>query len=420
MSRYSFTQLETFSRCAKQYQFKHILKVTVPERTSARIYLGSVVHRILEELHKAANFERLPSRESLLADYDSEWETEGARSVVVDAEHQTVEDFRRMGRSAVERYYDEFAKQPFGKSLIVEENTSFALPQMGSQSPIQFSAKIDRLWRRADGVVEIADFKTGTSLAPSDSSRFRRQMGIYQLAVLSKWPDLAPIQVVQHFLTLGERVTYTFEPEQLDVLAEEIREEVRKIRLAVREENFPEKEGGHCRWCSYESFCPVKKYRQVIAGEAGDATHAEISSAEGLQKLALELFELHEQKTTATFHYEAVRSSLERMAKELGQSSVPTPIGRIGISRKTEVSIVSKSRDEEASAQAQALIRSWGYDDYLIVDLKAFVSDMVVRGRISREQYDALLPFLINEERVTVRTTRNKRKGEVATDQDGE
>ncbi len=418
MSRYSFSQLETYSRCPKQYQFRYIEKPAVAERTSARIYLGSVVHRVLEELHKAANFERLPLKDALLADYDAQWETEGAKSVVVDAEHQTIDDFRHMGRSAVEKYYDEFAKQAFGKSLIVEENMTFSLPQMGSQSPIQFSAKIDRLWRRPDGVIEIADFKTGTSLAPADGNRFRRQMGIYQLAVMSKWPDLEPIEVVQHFLTLGERVPYRFESEQLDILAEEIREEVRHIRLAVRDTNFPEREGGHCRWCSYEKLCPVKKYRQVIAGEAGDATREEISSMESLQRLALELFDLQEKKTDATYQYDAIREVFQKVAKELGQTSVPTPIGRVGITRTPEISIVTKTKDEIANADAQALIRSWGFDDYLIVDLKAFAKEMVARGRISREQYDLLTPYLINEERVVVRPTRNRRKADEVADEE--
>lgn len=408
MGVYSFSQLESYRRCPRQYQFQYIEKPEVAQRTSVRIYLGNAVHRVLEELHKAANFGRIPDKQTMLQSYAAYWEQEGAKAVVVDAEHQTVDDFQRMGADALDCYYDKFIAAPLGKSLAVEDNITFTLPARSNREAIKFRAKIDRLWRRPDGVVEIADFKTGMSLATSEDRRFRWQMGIYQLAVHAQWPELGPLQVVQHFLTLYESIPYQFSADELEQLPEELHEEVRVIVHARDINSFPTKEGAHCGWCNYEQLCPVKRYRRTLAGEAGANAASERASMEVLATLANELFVVYARAKQAEQEVDQLKETVGKYATELGLSSVPAPAGNLLISKKSETKFITKNEQPRAHADLQALIRSWGFDDYLIPDLLAFMKDIVRRKRLTPEQQQALEPFLRHVDGVTV-TVKLKR-----------
>ncbi len=264
MSRiHSFSSLDLFRQCPRKYKFKYVERRELPPKLSAELEMGRIVHEVIEKLYRAAQDGIVIERADAVDQYVRMWSRIDTSKVQPAGEFATVDDTIRVGERLVGAYWD--AYQPFdeGTVLALEDDYRFEIPG----TDIKFRGKVDRLWKRDDGVVEICDYKTGRRMARVSDHHFVFQMGLYQLAVKSAYPHLETIEVAQYFLRMNEIVRYRFPEEQLAEIVGALRQAVMAIETAQRLDEFPTQEGTHCNWCEYQDICPARVHRQRMEEE---------------------------------------------------------------------------------------------------------------------------------------------------------
>jgi putative RecB family exonuclease len=395
--RFSHSSLDTYRQCPRKFKFQKIEKVEVPRQLLAHNYLGTTVHTQLAAAYRWAHDGKSYPLDDMLANYEADWEESVRRRVVPGAEHLTVDDYIEAGRKMLRAFHVRF--QPFDRGVLLgaEMNLPFEL----ERCPAGFTTRVDRVMKRPDGVYEICDYKTGKEMArgPSDPN-FRQQMGMYQLAVQKTWADFEPIEISQYFLRHEEFVRCRLRPDELDELAEQFRAEVAEIFHAEKIDDWPTREGGHCRFCDYESLCPAKRHRKVLEeeGEEDDTVSPSALAAE----LADRYLEIDGQKKTLEAELKALREELIQIARDLELSRIVGNRGDVTVSIRPTEKFPTKSRDPLALAELTALVRGWGLDTCLKLDDTALKS-LYTKGRLTADQLASLEEFITLEEGVTVR-----------------
>lgn len=404
LSKYSHSALGTYRNCPRKFAFAYIEKPDITKPVTADAYMGNAVHRTLRELYHTVTYGKVLSFEQLAAIYDRQWETEEQRHITVINQNLGVDDYIRAGRDMLKVYYDRY--QPFdqGKTLALESNLRFTLPG----TPFNFSATVDRLWRRDDGVVEIADYKTGSYLPKGGRDpAFYYQMGIYQLAVQENYPDFGEIETAQYFLRMNEVIRYRFSPDEIDGLVAELRDTVAETIHAARLNDFPTNEGGLCDYCEYFDVCPAKRHRILLEREAGGEQGEEITTAESAARLTGNFLKIDRELKELKKEHEALKGDLVQAARDLGVDRLTSDGGNVKITSAIRERLISRSTDPSAFADLVFLVRDLGLDDYLEPNTNAIMKEVYRKGRLTDEQEEKLREFIIQKEefRVTPRHT---------------
>lgn len=408
--QYSISRLDTFRSCPRKYKFQYIDDIRIPERVSAVLFMGSAVHRQLARAYDLGAEGVLYSLDDLVAAYKAEWDKAGREKIEVAGEYLSVEDFIRNGEEMLRRFYQKY--QPFnqGKMLGAEQFIRFQLPN----APYRFVARIDRLWKKEDGVVEVCDYKTGRNLPQGyrDPSFFR-QMGLYQLAVQAVYPQFDQIELAQYFLRHDEVIRHRMAAEELDELAEQMRQDVLATIHAERLDDFPTKEGGHCNYCEYARLCPAKRHHLILEEEE-NADSEERASAKSAAELARRYVELDSKLKQLKAEHEALKDDVVRAAQEMGLEKLTTPDADVSVKSTKDVQFVGKSADPEAFVQLSGLARDWQLDECFSLDVRSLMRDFYRTERLPPQQLDELREFIVEREthRVTIRRRQTPDEGD--------
>ena len=403
-TQYSISRLGTFRSCPRKYKFQYIEKIKIPDRVSAVLYMGSAVHRQLAKAYTLGSDGVLYPIEDMVGAYKAEWEKTGREKIEVAGDYLTADDYIRNGEEMLRRFYEKY--QPFnqGKLLGAELFLRFQLPG----APYRFVAVIDRLWKRDDGVVEICDYKTGKNLPQGRRDPyFYRQMGLYQLAVMSIYPQFEQIELAQYFLKHDEIISHRMSPDELDELAEEMRQDVLQIIHAERLDDFPTQEGGHCNYCEYDHLCPAKRHRLIIDAEE-EASETERASMESAAELADKYVDLDTQLKQLKAEHDALKEDIIRAAHDLGLDKLAGRDADIAVKSSQDEQFVGKSADPQAFIQLTKLVRDWQLDECLTLDTRALMKEFYRTERLSPEQLDELRKYVVSKKsrRVTIRRRR--------------
>lgn len=400
-SSYSHNSLKTFGQCPRRFKFQYVEKVEVPSRVSADTYLGNAVHQALHRLYERVGDGVLWPLRDFLAFYDAEWEKPERREIEVPKEYMTVDDYIRSGRAMLETYYQRY--QPFqdGTLLGVEHNLSLTVPNTN----FRIKGRVDRIWKRRDGVVEICDYKTGSNLPRGGKDpRFWFQMGLYHWLVKGNFPQFKNIELVQYYLKLDETIPYRMSEEELDLLSEQARCLILETIQAERVDAFPTKEGYWCDYCDFFKLCPAKRHKLLLETEAGDKGGGEKSTVESAADLAERFLQIDRQKKEVEAQHEALKQDLAQVARDLQIDSVQAASGSVSVRLTREEKFPSKTKDSESYAAISGLVRQFQLDTCLSVDLPA-LTDLYRKERLSADQRDQLRPFvqIVESSRVTAR-----------------
>ncbi len=400
LASYSNNSLEAFRSCPRKFKFRYIEKVEVPERVSADTYLGNAVHRTLATAYKLAGDGVLWPKDVMIKAYLGEWDKPARSSLTVLNEYLTVDDYIKSGRDMLEKYYDRY--QPFrdGTLLGVEISLSYRVPN----TPFKLNGRIDRLWKRPDGVIDVIDYKTGKSLPRPTDPGFRHQMGIYQLMVQSTYPQFQHIELAQYCLKLDEVVRSRMSPEEIDELAEQIRQEIVATLHAEKIDDFPTQESAFCNYCEFFALCPAKRHLLILESEEGRGDNDERTSMQSASELAQKYIALDDQFKSLKAEHDALKEDLVRTARELGIDKLTSPAGDVNVKLGREEKFVGKSKDPEAFAELSHLARQLNLDDCFSLDTST-LKDVYDKERLPSDQLAELAKFLSVQDtsRVTVR-----------------
>lgn len=323
--RYSYTRLNQFRTCPRQFKFNYIEKAAVEKPVGVEAFLGNQVHRALERLYKYKVNGRIQPLEEMLETYHAAWEGPDRDSIKVTRENMAVDDYIAIGVKALRRYYEIY--QPFtqGEVLGLEKPINFPIDP---DNRFTMTAKIDRLSQRGDGTVEIVDYKTNATIPTQQDLDNDLQMGLYQMGVRFLWPQFDRIELKQIYLRQGVEMTAVMNDDKIDMLSYDVRQRILEIEEAIRNDDFPVRESAICNWCVYYELCPAKRHRLALEDDISDA---QFDASEG-EKLAGEYLELDEKIKVLQSRQKALKEDIARFCEDFELSKLESDRGEVRVS----------------------------------------------------------------------------------------
>jgi len=149
LDKFSYTQIQTYDRCPKQYEYRHLLRIPEPE--SAALSFGSSVHKALELFYKEIISGKVPTLKALIKHYQNSFAPLGYFS------REMQERTYLHGQKLLTNYYQNFYDKNV-ETVLVEKK--FTLKLNSDKKQYVVSGKIDRLDKHGKQY-EIIDYKTG-------------------------------------------------------------------------------------------------------------------------------------------------------------------------------------------------------------------------------------------------------------------
>jgi len=398
---YSNSKIGTFENCPRQYKFQHIERAAVEKPVSVEAFLGDTVHRSLEKLYLNKTSGRVMTREELLKLYAGFWEGPGIEKIKVARENMSVEDYIRVGREGLKKYYELFT--PFDDSDIIalEKKISFPLDEAGR---FTINGKIDRIGRRPDGTLEIVDYKTGAFPPTQRALESDRQMGLYQLGVKYLWPDFEKIELKQIFLRQGMVMTAEMNDERLEEIKYGAIQKILEIENAAREDDFPPKESALCDWCVYFSLCPAKRHGLALEEEIDD----DFAAVDG-RELAEQYLKKNEEKRKLESELKALKEDIILFCRRADLTTLEGESGALKLSLTERDAFPGKTENEDDFLAISLLARQAGLEECFRLETATLYKEFYARERLEPELKEKLKKYLIRRRQEIIRTRYKNR-----------
>lgn len=341
MPSFSHSKIGAFEACKLKYKFTYIDKIKVEAEDTIETYLGSMVHEVLEKLYRDKRFEKLMPLGELLAYFNKLWEENWKDSIIIVKKDYTADNYRKMGERQITDYYDRH--KPFDQGRIIGLETQDFLP-LDQQGNYKFHIRIDRLMDIGDGLYEVHDYKTGSSLSKQEELDKDRQLAMYSQWVRQNFKDFKKVRLVWHFLAFDKEMDSYRTKEELENLREEILSQIAEIETT---EDFPANVSWLCDWCLYKSICPMWKHEV----ELKEKPENEYLNDPGL-KLVDSYVKIKEKIDTylkdAEEELEKIREALINFCEREGVQVVAGSESKISVKAYETIKLPSKNTKERA------------------------------------------------------------------------
>jgi putative RecB family exonuclease len=264
MPLYSHSRLRVYERCPRQYRFRYVDRIKVPQVKTVEMFRGSQVHAALETLYRRVQRGRAPSVDEILDGYRRAWQAQWAPEIVVSDPSMTPDDFLRQGEQDLVTYDARY--RPFDGDRTVEVESRIML-SLDPARRISLQGFVDRLSIARDGVWQIHDYKTGRRLPTQQDLDEDRQLALYQIGVQRRYPwQTERVELVWHYLAFDQEMRSSRVPEALRDLE---RRTLALIDVIQADVTFETRVGHHCRTCTYQAMCPAwsHQFRHVALPE---------------------------------------------------------------------------------------------------------------------------------------------------------
>ncbi len=253
MPIYSHSQLSTYEECPLRYKLRYRDRIKRGVE-GVEGFLGSRVHDTLQKCYDDMKLAKVNSLSDLLAYYNKIWQQNWHGSIVIMKEDLTQEHYRALGERFITTYYERYS--PFDSDITMgtEMSLNFALDD---ENKYRMTGYIDRLSRDKGGVYGIHDYKTSAHLPSQEQVDNDRQLGLYQIGIKKKWPDIKNTRLIWHYLAFDRELVSYRTTETISGLVQDTRSLIDEIEAA---RDFPPRESSLCGWCEYPDLCPLRKH----------------------------------------------------------------------------------------------------------------------------------------------------------------
>ncbi len=233
--------IDDYLTCPLKYRYSHILRL--PVMRHHLVVYGLALHQALEQFFRRQLAGHPMTEAQLLEGFEREWRAEGFLS----PEHEARR--RAQGRETLRRFYVRQQEAPEHPSLIEER---FAV----TIGEVVVVGRWDRVDEREGGAV-IIDYKTSADVQDQRAADRRAAESLQMLLYALAWRELRgqlPTRVELRFLEseLTGRAEFTD-----DDLAR-ARDLIGTVAEGIRRQAFPaHPQESSCRWCAFQSICPL-------------------------------------------------------------------------------------------------------------------------------------------------------------------
>lgn len=256
---YSNSRIESFEKCKLQYKYRYIDKVPLKVET-IEAFLGTRVHDALEEFYGLVKNKSVKPLEWLLSRYEELWKENYKESIKIVKKELSAEDYYEKGRKSLIDYYAEY--EPFDRTKIVKTEESIYFNLKHGEEEYRFVGILDRLdWNDREKIFEIHDYKTSSSLMTQPEADQDLQLPLYQLALMSKWPEAEKAKLIWHYLLFNKQVESSRTKKQLMEVQEAV---IAKIKVIETCDEFPPFKSPLCDWCDFQEICPLWKHPKKV------------------------------------------------------------------------------------------------------------------------------------------------------------
>jgi putative RecB family exonuclease len=368
---YSHSRLETFRNCPRQFKIQYVDKIAA-ETESVEAFMGGRVHEVLEKLYKDVQMTKLPTKDEVLAYFDTIWNEKWHDGVTVVKKDYTPENYRGVGRKCVSEYYDMHHPFDATRTIALEHLVFFPLDEDGNYWVRGF---IDRVALTDDGKYEIHDYKTSGRLKTQGQIDKDEQLALYQIAVQRDWRDAENVELVWHYLAFGKELRSTRSKDELETLK---RETMKLIRSVERESDFRPRESALCDWCAYQKYCPAKKH-VLLTGRLPRNEYLDEPGVRLVNKYA----ELDRKKAGLDLDLLKVKEALIAYARKHEVEVVKGSDHRVLVRFYRGLSF--PKRDEPGRQELEDLVRESGLWEKVSVMSPVSLAKLVERGDLDGE-----------------------------------
>ena len=397
MPLWSHSRIQMFRQCPRKFFYRYVKRVKLPEEPETiEQFVGTRAHEALEWLYGEVQGGRTPSADDLLRKLDAAWDGEWHDAITMPAGERPPEEHRQEAKRWLTDYHSRHAPFTDTRIMGLERRVTFALDEHGT---VKMQGIIDRLSVAPDGTWQIHDYKTNRTLPTQAEKDADPQLAYYEIGVRRMWPgQVRAVELTWHFLKFGVAITSRRTEDQLASVRESALVTIRDAGSRGRDEAaYPPVESKLCRWCEFQSICPVRKHLvttaelspDLFAGEPGvrlvDHWTA-LESERGGLKARMEEIEADVERVKEALAGFAEREGLEVVIGSEREATVKRGESAV-FPRKT----LEDEQDEAAALEQQLRDSRWWAE--------ASMLDRAALGRLwaRREQLDPALRALLEE-----------------------
>ncbi|MBI1738828.1 MAG: PD-(D/E)XK nuclease family protein [Acidobacteria bacterium] len=346
MPVYSHSRLETFENCPLKYKFRYIDGIKKAEQ-GVEAFLGGLVHEVLRKLYDDLQLEKLDTLDELLDFFAARWKQAWGPHVRIVRASMTEQNYFDYGTKCIRNFYERNA--PFRQSQTLGTEVHLTFPLDG-EGKYQLQGYVDRIARRADGTIEIHDYKTSRTLPAQEKADADRQLALYQIGVQRQWPEARGVELIWHYVAFRETQRSCRTAQQLVQLRHQTIELIDRVEQTTR---FDGKRSNLCDWCEYKPDCPLWQHPDSVLA----LPPAQFKADDGV-RLADEYTKIKFERDTLELRLEQLKEQVIAFARQRNLRIIQGSGAQLSV-RLSEAEKFPGKREEERAA-LEALLKGAG------------------------------------------------------------
>ncbi|WP_454942038.1 RecB family exonuclease [Corynebacterium argentoratense] len=236
-----------YLQCPLLFRFRALDRLPEP-KTAAQVK-GTLVHAVLEEMHKLPREQRLYP--AAVKQLKPTWADMCAKDkdLLELVPEEELYDFLVECRSLLRGYFEMENPQGFD-AYATEMYVDTVLP-----NGVPVRGFIDRVDVAPTGQVRVVDYKTGKKPLPRYSDQAKFQMRFYALVYWRLYGRI-PDQLRLMYLKVMDSMFLAPSKEELEYFERDLADLWAKIQADIEAGQFKTKTSKLCGWCPHQSLCP--------------------------------------------------------------------------------------------------------------------------------------------------------------------
>lgn len=237
------------------YKFKYVLKKEEAFSTIEQ-HLGKCIHKTLEYAYNEINDRGIPSKNSILENYNKAWSAPNLKTIKVVKSNLSANYYKSEGADMLNSFLDHILSNDKSETVELEKYFEIEL-----DSSIGFRGIIDRISKSSNKVLRITDFKTGKRVG---NPATEKQLQFYSLWVFETFKE-NKIEVCFEDLRNIETKIAEISRDQIPQIKKNLYKDINRVNA---EQDFEPNPSILCGWCGYNLICDDALSFRAYPGKA--------------------------------------------------------------------------------------------------------------------------------------------------------